>query len=498
MMRGEKAGAARPGFDALEEALEEARKAGAAYADVRLVEMGERRLLAKNGTLGAMTDDEEEGLAVRALAGGAWGFAATEDLSPEGMARAARSAARLARLTRRPDVQGVRLTQAPPHVAAWSTPIAIDPWSVPLSEQADLLLRADAAMRAVRGVTVTEAELRFERRRQRFASTEGARIDQRIVHTGAGIQARAFRDATITRRSYPNSAGGQHASRGYELVLELDLPGNAARIAEEAVALLNAPACPSGEMDVILGGSMLALQIHESIGHPTELDRIIGWEAVVAGTSFIDLESIGRYRLGSPIVHAVADARLAHGPGVGTFGYDDEGVAAQRIELVREGVVVGALAGRESAARAGWAHSGGTARAESWNRIPLVRMTNVSVLPGEGRLSDLIADTRSGLFLDTDYSWSIDDKRLNFQFGTEIGRRIRDGKLAEMVRGATYGGITPRFWASCDAICGPEEWVLWGFTDCGKGHPMQRMSTGHGAAPARFRGVRVGFRGAST
>jgi len=484
-------------WERADEAIEDARRAGADYADARVVSRERRRLHVKNGVVAEVMEEEDAGIAVRALAGDAWGFAATPDLSPEGVARAARAAVRQARLSGRPGIVPVRLAPEAPTIDSWATPVAIDPWSVPLSEQMDLLLRTDAALGAVRGVTIRSATLRFDRTRQRFASTEGARIDQRIVHTGAGCEARAFRDGVITRRSYPNAAGGQHASQGYELVLALDLPGNAPRIAEEAVALLDAPPCPSGEMDVILGGAMLALQIHESIGHPTELDRILGWEAVVAGTSYLEPASIGAFRLGSSIVDVVADARPEHGPGVGTFGYDDEGVPAQRIDLVRGGVVMGSMSGRESAARAGLARSGGTVRAEGWNRFPLVRMTNVSLLPRAGRLNDLIADTRDGLLLDVDYSWSIDDKRLNFQFGTEIGWRIRSGRLAERVSGATYGGITPAFWASCDAICGPEEWTLWGFADCGKGHPMQSMSTGHGASPARFRKVRVGFRGAS-
>jgi TldD protein len=501
MKRTDTAAAAHPpeirptGWELADEAVEEARRAGASYADARLLARSRRDLLVKNGALAELEEGEDQGLAVRALAGGTWGFCATRDISTDGIARAARAAAHQARISARHAGEAVRLADEPPCTGSWATPVSIDPWSIPLDEQVNLLLRTDAAMRAVRGVNITKAGMRFERRKQRFVSSEGARIDQTIVHAGAGCSAKAVHNGTITRRSYPNSAGGQFASGGWEVVLDLDLPAHAPRVAEEALALLKAPPCPAGEMDVILGGSMLALQIHESIGHPTELDRILGWEAVVAGTSYLDLSAIGRFQLASPIVNVVADARLDHGPGVGTFGYDDEGVPAQRTDLVRQGLVIGTLSGRESAARAGMARSGGTMRAEGWNRFPLVRMTNVSLLPGVGRLDDLIADTRDGLFLDTDYSWSIDDKRLNFQFGTEIGWRIRGGKRTEMLRGATYGGQSPGFWTSCDAICGPEEWVLWGLADCGKGHPMQAMSTGHGAAPARFRGVRVGFLG---
>jgi TldD protein len=244
---------------------------------------------------------------------------------------------------------------------------------------------------------------------------------------------------------------------------------------------------------VILDSSQLALQIHESIGHPIELDRVLGFEANYAGTSFLTLDTLGRLQYASPVVNVVADARLSHGPGLGTFGYDDEGVPAQRVEIIREGLFVGYLTSRETAAMVGQGRSNGTMRADGWNHIPLIRMTNISLLPGTGRLEDLMADTPDGIYMETNRSWSIDDKRYHFQFGTEIAWEIKKGKKTRMLKNPSYGGITTQFWNSCDAVCGQDEWDLWGLPNCGKGQPGQVIGTGHGAAPARFRNVEVGM-----
>jgi TldD protein len=272
----------------------------------------------------------------------------------------------------------------------------------------------------------------------------------------------------------------------------LELLGNAPRVAEEVVALGRAEQCPQGVKDVILGSSQLALQIHESIGHPIELDRVLGDEANYAGMSFLTLDKLNNLRYASEIVNVVADARAAHGPGLGTFAYDDEGVPAQSTPIIRDGLFLGYLSSREAAVSAGLGRSGGCMRAESWNRIPMIRMTNVSLLPGAWNLEELIADTEDGILMDVNRSWSIDDRRYNFQFGTEIGWEIKNGKRVRMLKNPSYGGITTDFWNSCDAICGPEEWTLWGTPNCGKGQPAQIMGTGHGAAPARFRKVQVG------
>ncbi|MGA6985554.1 MAG: TldD/PmbA family protein, partial [Terriglobales bacterium] len=304
----------------------------------------------------------------------------------------------------------------------------------------------------------------------------------------------AFAGSEIQKRSYPNSFGGQWQNLGYELIEEMKLPENARRVSEEAVALHRAEQCPEGTATIILDGSQLGLQIHESIGHPIELDRVLGMEANFAGTSFLTLENLGHLRYGSELVNVVADARQEHGPGLGTFAYDDEGVAAQSTPIITHGRFAGYLSSRETAHTVGAARSGGTLRAEGWNRLPMIRMTNVSILPGEKPLSleQLIAATDDGIYMETNKSWSIDDKRYNFQFGCEIAWEIKHGKRLRMLKNPSYSGITTEFWNSMDAICSRDEWALWGTPNCGKGQPQQVVGTGHGASPARFRKIRVG------
>jgi TldD protein len=282
------------------------------------------------------------------------------------------------------------------------------------------------------------------------------------------------------------------AAAGWEQVESLDLPAQAPRVADEALALLTAPVCPAGARTVVLHGEQVALQLHESIGHALELDRILGGELSYAGGSWVGVDDLGSLRYGSETLNVTADARAPGG--LGSFGWDDEGVAARSLPLIREGRLLTALSARESAAAVGLDESGGCARADGHTRQPIVRMTNVSLEPGHaGGLADLIADTEDGLYLETNRSWSIDDRRLHFQFATEVAREIRDGELGRLYRNPTYAGVTPRFWGSLDAVCGPEEWRLWGLLNCGKGEPGQVMHVSHGTAPARFRDVQVGL-----
>jgi len=332
----------------------------------------------------------------------------------------------------------------------------------------------------------------FRRIEQLFASSIGSVVHQVKMQSGAGIVATTFSGNEIQKRSYPNSFGGQHQLAGYELVESLDLVGNAPRVAEEAVALHSAPQSPEGTKTIILDSSQLGLQIHESIGHPIELDRVLGMEANFAGMSFLTLEKLDNLRYGSDIVNVVADARLEHGPGLGTFGYDDEGVPAQCTPIITDGLFTGYLSNRETAVSIGLKRSGGTMRTESWNRLPIIRMTNISILPGTWRYEDLLADTDDAILMETNRSWSIDDRRYHFQFSTEIAWEIKGGKKGRMLKHPSYSGITTEFWNSCDAICSREYWTLWGTPNCGKGQPMQTMGTGHGAAPARFRNVKLG------
>jgi TldD protein len=456
------------------------------------MDIRQRYLSTKNGRASQVRESESVGLGVRVIASGAWGFASTDDMTAAGVDRAAAQAVAVAHASALCKKQDAVLAPEEKIIDRWVAACRIDPFAVPVSLCLDLMLKVDAELRAVQGVTLAEAAMDFRRIEQLFVSSIGSEIYQLKTQTGAGYVATAFHENEIQRRSYPNSFGGQYQTKGYELLEELNLLGNARRIAEEAVALHKADQCPSGFRDIILGGSQLGLQIHESIGHPIELDRVLGTEANFAGMSFLTLEKLNQLKYGSEIVNAVADATVAHGPGLGTFAYDDEGVPAQCSPIIKDGLFVGYLTSRETAAAVGQPRSSGAMRAEGWNRIPIIRMTNVSLLAGKGTLADLIADTDDAIYFETNRSWSIDDRRYNFQFGTEVGWEIKQGKITRMLKNPTYAGITTDFWNSCDFICGPEEWVLWGTPNCGKGQPMQTMGTGHGASPARFRKVQVG------
>ena len=475
-------------------ALNISHQRGASYADVRVVDDRSRALATKNGKISHASDGESLGIGIRVLADGAWGFAASDDLSRAAVEGTAARAVAIAKASARVKQQDVRLAPEKPVTAEWTTPCQIEPFTISVAQNIDLLFKVDSELRSVAGVTMAETNMNFRREEQWFVSSEGANIHQTKYSTGVGYAAHAFAGSEIQKRSYPTSYGGQWQNKGYELIHELKLVENARRIGEEAVALHKADQCPEGTLTIVLDGAQLGLQIHESIGHPIELDRVLGMEANFAGTSFLTLEKLRKLRYGSDLVNVVADARQEHGPGLGTFGFDDEGVPAQCTPIITNGLFTGYLSSRETAHALGADRSGGTLRAEGWNRLPIIRMTNVSILPGEKALTleQLIADTDRGVFMQTNRSWSIDDKRYNFQFGCELGWEIKKGKRVRMLKNPSYSGITTEFWNSLDAICSRDEWTLWGTPNCGKGQPQQVMGTGHGAAPARFRDIRVG------
>jgi TldD protein len=464
---------------------------GVSYADVRALEVAEREITTKNGKPGHVSAAESAGLGIRVLASGCWGFAATDDLTREGIATAAELARQIAQASAAARKHEVTLAPEDKYEAAWDSPCQVDPFAIPIDRQLGALLAVDAELRRHPGVSLAETSMHFEKRRQVFASTLGSVIDQTRHLSGAGFSALSYKDGDIQKRSYPNSFGGQYQLKGYELVGELRLLENAPRIAEEAVALHAADQCPEGEFDLILDSAQLGLQIHESIGHPIELDRVLGSEANYAGMSFLTIDQLRNLRYGSEIVNVVCDARLEHGPGLGTFAFDDEGVPARSTDIIRNGRFVGYMTSRETAAQVGDARSNGCMRADGWARIPLIRMTNVSLEPGRQSLEEVF-DADHAIYMETNRSWSIDDKRYNFQFGCEIGWEIRRGKRVRMLKNPSYSGISTEFWNACAAIAGPEHWTLWGVPNCGKGQPEQVMGTGHGASPARFRKIRVG------
>jgi TldD protein len=338
-------------------------------------------------------------------------------------------------------------------------------------------------------VKVTVAMIRAQREHKVLISSEGTNVEQDIYECGGGIDAYASADEVSQVRSYPSQHSGVSGQGGWEYVEKLGLDREAPRVGEQAAALLRAPACPPGRTTIVLSPEQAIMQVHESVGHPTELDRVYGTEAAYAGTSFLSPDDLGSLRYGSEHMNITADSTTPEG--LGTFAFDDEGVPAAREAIVESGVLRGFLSSRETAAQLG-AGRGGSMRADGWARMPLVRMTNLHLEPGEGSFEDLLADVDDGLYLETNKSWSIDDKRLNFQFGTQVAWEIKKGKLGRMLRDATYTGVTPVFWGKLDAVAGPEEWTLFGLTNCGKGQPGQEAHVSHGAAPARFRDVEVG------
>jgi TldD protein len=473
-----------------ERALDTAASLGAAYSDVRIVRRRDESVSVKSGKLEGVLSGETEGFGVRVLVDGAWGFAASHLLDLAEADRVAGLAVRIAKASATALRHRVVLDDRPPAQGRFETPVVEDPFKIPIERKIWHLLEADQAAAAIKGVTFTESSYGAQRDEKTFASSDGSYLEQTITHIGAAVEANAIEGDEHQRRSYPDAGGGWRAA-GWEFIKSLDLKGNAERRGEEAVALLSAPQCPSGQATVILDPSQLYNQVHESCGHPTELDRVYGTEASYAGTSFLTTDKLDEgFRYGSDLVTIVADATAEHG--MGTFGWDDEGVAAQAIPLVQNGIFVGYQTSRETAPRIG-RQSGGAMRADGWNRIPLIRMTNINLLPVEGMsLDDIVADTDDGLYLGTNRSWSIDDRRLNFQFATEIAWEVKGGKLGRMFKNPTYTGITYEFWRGCDAVGDASSYVMLGTPNCGKGEPGQVAHVGHGVSGARFRDVQVG------
>ncbi len=472
--------------------IDVARLSGASYADIRIIEDERESIVFKNG-VPMVNRGEGFGFGVRVIVDGCWGFAASPRLNKENIEKTTKLAVDVAKASAMLKKKPVELAFEPPHKDKWNSTYIIDPFTVPLEKKLSLLSSIDEVLRKDKRIVVAQGKLSFWREHQLFVSSEGAEIEQTHLRSGGGFSATAVDKETgeIQTRSYPGVQADQYMQLGWEVIESYDYPGNAERVRDEAIALLSAEPCPNEEMDIIIDSNQLALQIHESLGHPSELDRVLGMEANYAGTSFLTLDKLGKFRYGSEIVNIIADGTVPGG--LATIGYDDDGVRSQRWFLVKDGIFVGYLTNRELAHEVGEERSRGANRAHGWWSLPMIRMTNISLMPGEWNLDDLIADTERGMFITSNKSWSIDQKRLNFQFTTEIGWLIENGKLTRMVKNPTYQGITPQFWNSCDAICDDKHWMLWGVPNCGKGQPGQRAEMSHGAAPARFRKIKVGL-----
>ncbi len=481
---------AEPFEELAKEAIRIAEKKGAQYVDVRVVRMQEERIGVETGEVRDLTTSGSAGFAVRVLKNGAWGFASSPVLTLAEARRIAEKAVEVAEGSAFLQEKPVVLDPLPPVEAEYETPVEKDPFAVPLEERIQYLLDLSSQALAFSGVMEFSAFLHATQEERFFFSNEDRKIWQRVTKTGAGMTVTVGEGRRPrASRSYPPTASGQYETAGLELLDTWDLPGHLEQTVEEAKALAGAAPAPKGIMDLVIDGALVSLIIHESIGHALEMDRVLGAEASFSGTSYATLDQLNKLQIGSPLLNIVADGRTPRG--LATVAYDDEGVETRTADLIREGILVGYLTSREYARLLG-RPSTGSAFAKGWLHLPLIRITNVNLQPQQGTLQDLIAGVDHGLYLSGVKSWSIDDRRLEFQFAAQMGWVIRGGKLREVVRAPSFVGNTLDFWRSLDGVAGPEEWRIWGTPNCGKGEPGQTIGTAQGAAPARFRRVQVG------
>ncbi len=473
----------------IEKALQKAKQNGAEYADIRFEHTDSKSVLIKNDQNEALKNNSSHGFGIRVLLNGRWGFSASSEMNEASFEKTAQEACDIAKASAFAAEEPIQLAETKPVRANIKSQAKENPFEIPLSEIIGLLKEACCKMKVHPDIAIRTANYQARKIEKLFASTEGSWIEQERIETGAGISATAVGNQDAQIRSYPNAFGGDYSTFGFEFIRDMMLSEHAEQIAEEARSLLYADSCPQGEMDLLIDSQQLALQIHESIGHPAELDRVLGYEAAFAGTSYMTPEKLNSFQVGSPIVNITADATI---PGsLGGFAYDDEGVQGQCINLIKDGIFTGYLNSRETAHHFKQ-HPMGSMRADGWSRIPIIRMTSINLLPGNQTLDKLIEGIEYGIFVSGIKSWSIDDKRLNFQFSSEIGWLIKNGKIEKVIKNPSYTGISPAFWSSCDGIANKDHWHIWGVPNCGKGEPMQTMRVSHGASPARFRNIRVG------
>lgn len=474
----------------LRNALQYAQELGADYADARFTQLETEAISVKNGAVLGVDSHYDCGIGVRVLHSGAWGFASNPDIhDSDRMLNTVKRAIDLAKAASKVSKDSVRIVDKPKFVDHWDSAFSQNPFDVSLEQKLDLLIQCCRQMSQIDGVAITKASMDFFRERRIYLDTEGSEIDQNILQSGAGISCMSLIGGEVHTRSYPSSFRGNHQMGGYEVIEAMNLLQEAPRLAREVVQLNQARLCPSEKMDLIIGKSQLVLQVHESCGHAVELDRVLGYEANFAGTSFLTLDKWKRFTYGSEKVNLYQDGTTSEA--IGSAKYDDEGVPCTRTDLVRNGQFVGYLKSRDSAIFEN-GESNGAARAQGWKNIPIVRMTNIHLAPGQETLDELISSTSRGILMEDNSSWSIDDRRWNFQFGTEIGWLIENGRITDMVKYPTYTGITPEFWGNCLGVANQKEWKVWGTPHCGKGQPMQVMRVGHGVSYAKFKEVRVG------
>jgi TldD protein len=470
-------------------ALARAAALGASYADIRVNRYRRESIATRERQVQNVSRSSSYGLGLRVLVDGAWGFAASNRVEPDTARTVAAHAVAIARANAALATRKVVLAEADKVVTTWTSAFKRDPFEVPLDVKIAFLMKLNEAALAVPGVTFVSSQVLFVDEQKYFASSEGSRITQRLVRSYPQFSTTA---ADRTQGDFQTRAVVDRAQLvGYEYLEDYPWLRDAEKAGHEVVEKLKAKPVAAGRYDLVVDPSQLFLAIHESVGHSTELDRALGWEANMAGTSFLKPHDVGKLRFGNKIVNLVAD-RTQPG-GLATTGFDDEGVPADRWHLVRDGMFVDWQTTRELAPLVGQQRSHGCLHADNWASVPFPRMPNVSLEPAatEVTLDDLFSDIKRGLFIEGRGVSSIDQQRYNFQFGGAIIREIRDGKLGAMVKDAAYQSRTPDFWASCDGLGGPATYRLWGTSADGKGEPGQTNAASHGCPPARFRQVTV-------
>ncbi len=475
--------------DFMQCAIDRMKELGAEYGDVRFGDYTWQNIAVRNRILMNVSDDTSQGFGIRALFRGGWGFASTPRQDRESIIRTAERAVEIAKAS---SIRGIRefiFADEPVHEVHWRTPYRIDPFKVPIAEKIALLMEICDRLLANSAIRQSTAYMNFGREHKLFLNSDGSFSDQLNMRVYAQYSATAVGPEGFESRTYYLPP----INSGYEHIQESDLLDRTLSVADEAAAKLKAPDCPTEVTNLIILPSHTALTIHETIGHATELDRVMGWEADMAGTSFATIDKLNRLHYGSPLMNVIADRTQEHGRS--SVPLDDDGVETGRWHLIRNGVLVGYSTTRSTAATIGETRSRGCAYADSWRSWPILRMPNVSIEAGPDgspSLDELIADTNNGILVDGLGSFSIDHQRINFQFGGDCAWRIRNGKREEILRRFTYQSHNPVFWNSVDAVCREEEWRQFGVVNCGKGQPMQVAQLTHGSAPMRLRDIAVG------
>jgi TldD protein len=479
--------------DLSSEALNAARDAGASYADVRIGRYRRQSVNTRERQITGVSDSESYGIGVRALVAGSWGFAATSDMSTAGVVKVAREAARIAKAARSAQKRPVELAPTPVVKGTWMTPVKRDPLEVPIEEKVALLFAANEAALKVPGVRFVNSGMQLLREIKSYANSEGSQTTQTFIRVGPDFTATAI--GADGFQSYTEELAPRGS--GWEYLESLNMPGNAAHWASLAVEKLTAKSVEPGRYDLILHPTNLWLTIHESIGHPTELDRAVGYEANYAGTSFVapPEEKIGKLKYGTPIMNIQGD-RSQEGS-LARVAWDDEGVAPANWLIIEKGMFKDYQTTREQAAwiskLTGNTKSHGCSFADSWSSVQFQRMPNVSLLPGDKDIgmNEIVADTKNGIIVKNRGSWSIDHQRYNFQFSGQVFYEVKNGKITGMLKDVAYQSNTPIFWNSMDMIGGKSSYWLGGSFGDGKGEPGQSNSVSHGCVPARFRNVNI-------